>query len=134
MPLGGAEGKGAFAEAPGDGAQRFLAGGDDEGQDHEGEGEPASHEGDVPFQGDDEKADTEEAEDDGGNAGEIEDGEPDGVDERAVLAVFAEVNGAEDAEDEGDGHGADDEKDGADNLRPDTAGGVAVGFVVGDVV
>ena len=82
----------------------------------------------------DEEADAEEAEDDGGHAREIDDGQADGADDRALLAVFAQVNGAEDAEDERDGHRADDQQDRADNLGPDAARRIVIGFVIGDVV
>ena len=81
-----------------------------------------------------EEADAEEAEDDGGHAGEIDDGQPDGADDRPLAAVFAEVDGAEDAEDERDGHRADDQQDRADDLRPDAARGVVIRLVIGDLV
>ena len=129
-PLGGTEGERAFSVALGDGAEGGLAGYDDDGEDHEGEGPPAGEDGDAPAEEVDEKAESEEAEDDGGHAGELEDGEPDEEEGAALAAVFAEEDGAEDTEEESDGAGTGDENGGAGDGGADAAGAVGVSFVV----
>ncbi len=129
-PLGGTEGERAFSVALGDGAEGGLAGYDDDWEDHEGEGPPAGEDGDAPAEEVDEKAESEEAEDDGGHAGELEDGEPDEEEGAALAAVFAEEDGAEDTEEESDGAGTGDENGGAGDGGADAAGAVGVSFVV----
>ena len=143
LPFGGAAGEGGFAGAAGDGGEGFLGGDDDHGHGHEGEGEggPEDAAGAKGGRGQaqgveelvdgaaekvDEEAEAEDAEDDGGYAGEVIDADAHGADEDALFGVFAQVDGREHAErGDGDAHEEGHDK-GAEDGGEDAALGVGL--------
>ena len=119
LPLRGPRGEGGFAHAARDGRQGFLGGDDDHREGHQGEGQgapeqPAGAEHrrvvvvlqlvgeeqlvDRTAEHVDEEAEAEDAEDDGGHAGEVVDADAHDAQDGALLGVLAEIDGGDDAE------------------------------------
>ena len=105
-------------------AQRFFARGDDRGQNHQSERKPARDERDIPAEENYEQSKTEEAENNRGHAGEIQDRDPDKPNPTAVVAILAQINRTANPDDQREHHRSDDEQRRADNAGPYAAGGI----------
>ena len=73
----------------------------------------------------DEEPETEKPEDNRRHAGQIENRDPDESNKAAVATVFAQINGAADADEQCEEHRTDHEQRGPDDARPDATGGIS---------
>ena len=127
LPPGGPHVPTGLPEGPGHGLKGFPGGHDDHRKGHDGQGQGGGQDARPEPEEEDEGADTEEGVNDGGNPGQVDDGQVDDPGEPVVRGVLAQVDGRSHTQGNRRHQGHRHQPDRPHQGREDPAGGHAVG-------